>query len=113
MDLQERIARLPVEKRALFEQRLLKDRGAPPSNIPQRGRMEDCPLSFAQQRLWFLDQLQPGCPAYHMRSSMRLRGLLHVGALERSLNEIIRRHEALRTTFPTIEEHPVQCIAPA
>ena len=70
------------------------------------------PLSFAQQRLWFLDQLEKGNPAYNIAFSVRLRGLLKETALERSLNEIVQRHEALRTTFSLVEGQPVQVIDP-
>ena len=58
------------------------------------------PLSFAQQRLWFFDQLEPGNPVYNCPVSLRITGQLHVDVLERCLNEIVRRHEALRTIFP-------------
>ncbi|NLG49703.1 MAG: amino acid adenylation domain-containing protein, partial [Chloroflexi bacterium] len=70
-------------------------------------------LSYAQQRLWFLDQLEPGSAMYNIPTAVRLRGALDVAALERSLNEIVRRHEVLRATFQTIEGKPVQRIAPA
>jgi amino acid adenylation domain-containing protein len=81
--------------------------------IPSRNASEPCPLSFAQQRLWFLDQLEPGNPAYNMPVALRLSGRLCQGALEESLGEILRRHEALRTTFRTIDGHPVQVVSPA
>ena len=71
------------------------------------------PLSFAQERLWFLDQLTPGTAAYNVPTAVRLQGRLDVAALERSLNEIVRRHEILRTTFVLQDEHPGQVIAPA
>lgn len=70
------------------------------------------PTSFPQQRLWFLDQLLPGNPAYNIQHVLRLRGPLDRPALECSLNEIIRRHEALRTTFASVNGQPVQVIAP-
>ncbi len=70
------------------------------------------PLSFAQQRLWVLAQLEPESPFYNMFKAVRLQGRLDVAVLERSFNEIIRRHEVLRTTFTTVEETPVQAIAP-
>lgn len=71
------------------------------------------PLSFAQQRLWFLDQLEPGNPAYNISFAIGLEGSLKVTLLERSLNEIVRRHEILRTTFSIINGQPAQIIAPS
>ncbi len=76
---------------------------------PRDGRI---PLSFAQQRLWFLNRLEPGSPAYNMPAAFRLEGLLDVPALERSFTEIVRRHETLRTVFPEIEGSAVQEILP-
>jgi len=70
------------------------------------------PLSFAQQRLWFLDQLEPGNPAYNIPLALRFQGALDVVALEESLNAIVRRHEALRTTFKQEAGQPVQAILP-
>ena len=84
---------------------------APP--ILAVARDGNLPLSFAQQRLWFIDQLQPGSSAYNFPAAVRLKGPLNVMALERSVNEIVRRHEALRTTFATVDGRPVQVIAPA
>ncbi|MBW3655320.1 MAG: amino acid adenylation domain-containing protein, partial [Gemmatimonadetes bacterium] len=69
------------------------------------------PLSFAQQRLWFLHQLDPASPAYLIPAALRLRGALDVAALERALAEVVRRHEALRTTFHVEGGQPVQVIA--
>jgi amino acid adenylation domain-containing protein/non-ribosomal peptide synthase protein (TIGR01720 family) len=74
-------------------------------------RIEDLPLSFAQERLWFLDQLEPGSPFYNIWAAVRVNGLLNVEALQATLNEIVRRHEALRTTFATAGDRPVQRIA--
>jgi non-ribosomal peptide synthetase component F/acyl carrier protein len=71
------------------------------------------PLSFAQQRLWFLDQLSPGSAAYNILGGMRLEGALDVAALERAINEIVARHEALRTTFTTVDGRPMQVVAAA
>jgi amino acid adenylation domain-containing protein len=74
---------------------------------------ESMPLSFAQQRLWFIDQLEPGNPVYNTPRGVRLRGSLNVRALERALTELVRRHEALRTTFLDVHGEPVQVIGKA
>ncbi|HYR10453.1 MAG TPA: condensation domain-containing protein, partial [Longimicrobium sp.] len=85
--------------------------GAPPLvPVPRDG--SPLPLSFAQQRLWFIDQLEPGSTTYNMPSALRLRGTLDRGALVRALERIVARHEALRTTFPSVDGEPVQRIAP-
>jgi amino acid adenylation domain-containing protein len=70
------------------------------------------PLSFAQQRLWFLHQMDPVSSAYNMPMAFRLSGRLDVAALEWALNEILRRHEILRTTFDILDQQPVQLVAP-
>ncbi|MDJ0706013.1 MAG: condensation domain-containing protein [Leptolyngbyaceae cyanobacterium MO_188.B28] len=75
-------------------------------------RQVDPPLSFAQQRLWFLTQLEPDSSAYNMCGALSMKGVLNVNALERSLSEIVRRHEALRTHFPTVAGQPIQIISP-
>src|SRR6201991_60950 len=79
--------------------------------IPRRQQHDGVSLSFAQERLWFLDQLEPGSAAYNMPGAVWFEGDLDVDALERSLNEIVRRHEMLRTTFRTERGRPVQVIA--
>ncbi len=71
------------------------------------------PLSFAQQRLWFLDQLQPGSAAYNLPAALRLHGRLDAAALRKSLSEVVRRHESLRTVFGGTGEEPVQVIREA
>jgi amino acid adenylation domain-containing protein len=71
------------------------------------------PLSYAQQRLWFLDQLEPGLPVYNIPVVIRLTGKLDVNALEHTFCEVARRHEVLRTSFAVVEGQPVQVIAPA
>ncbi|HEX8178335.1 MAG TPA: condensation domain-containing protein, partial [Pyrinomonadaceae bacterium] len=113
-DLTTRRTQLSAAKRALLEKRL-RGAAAPEAEltIPPRPERDRAPLSFAQQRLWFIDRLQPGGAAYNMPSALRLSGRLHVGALERSINEIVRRHESLRTTFQVFDQQPVQLIAPA
>ncbi|MGZ3461025.1 MAG: condensation domain-containing protein, partial [Archangium sp.] len=75
-------------------------------------RTEALPLSFSQQRLWFLDQLEPGSATYNIPAVVRMEGVLDVAALERSFNTLVRRHESLRTTFRAEESGPVQVIAP-
>ncbi len=70
------------------------------------------PASFAQERLWFLDQLLQDKPVYNVPLMLRLRGRLDVGVLERSINEIVHRHEALRTTFKIVDEQLYQVIHP-
>jgi amino acid adenylation domain-containing protein len=78
--------------------------------IMRAARDRSLPLSLAQQRLWFIDRLEPNNPAYNIYAAAGLNGALDVGALEQSINEVIRRHEALRTTFAVIDEQPVQVI---
>jgi len=75
-------------------------------------RDEELPLSFAQQRLWFIDQLEPDRSVYNFPAAVRLKGPLNLMALKQSLNAIVKRHEALRTTFPIVDGRPVQVIAP-
>ena len=82
------------------------------SPVERVSRDEDLPLSFAQQRLWFLDQLSPSNTAYNIQVAVRMIGSLDHPALEKALNEIIRRHESLRTTFAVRDGLPVQVIAP-
>jgi len=113
-DFSKRIANLPPEKLALLELRLQKRAGVRvlPPTISHRGESNLVPLSFAQQRLWFYDQLEPGSFVYNLPAAVRLAGRLDIPALARTLSEIIRRHEILRTTFPTVDGIPLQRIAP-
>ncbi|HYG65887.1 MAG TPA: amino acid adenylation domain-containing protein, partial [Thermoanaerobaculia bacterium] len=82
----------------------------PLSPEPRQGPL---PLSFAQQRLWFIDQLEPGSPLYNMPVTLRVEGPLDPAALASCLGEIVRRHEALRTVFTTLDDSPVQTVRPA
>src|SRR5947209_4009787 len=111
----DRQQRLTEEQRLLLE-RLLAAEGISPDDAPppigRRGEADELPLSFAQQRLWLLDQLQPGSPAYNVPKLLRLRGPLDVAALSRALTEVARRHEALRTTFEARHGSPRQRIHP-
>jgi aspartate racemase len=79
--------------------------------LPVR-RDKNLPLSFSQQRLWFLEKFEPNGSTYCIASVYRLTNTLNVSALEQSLNELVRRHEILRTTFPTVDGQPVQVISP-
>ncbi|MEH2228637.1 MAG: amino acid adenylation domain-containing protein [Nostoc sp.] len=78
--------------------------------IQSIGRDGDLPLSFGQERLWFLDQLVPNHAFYNVSEAFRLRGVLNATILEQSLNEIINRHEILRTTYSTFNGQPIQVI---
>jgi amino acid adenylation domain-containing protein len=102
-----------VEELELLEYLLEEDTTASAStkDIPRRKDIDSALPSFAQQRLWFLDQLEPGLPVFAIAICYRLHGPLDVEALTQSLNEIVRRHEALRTTFSTVDGQPVQVIA--
>ena len=83
------------------------------STIKPALRIDNPPLSFAQQRLWFLHQLEPDNTAYNMPAATRLTGKLNIDALEQSLTEIISRHEVMRTIFGMEDDEPVQIILPA
>ncbi|HEY2739970.1 MAG TPA: amino acid adenylation domain-containing protein, partial [Thermoanaerobaculia bacterium] len=82
---------------------------APPILPVPRDR--DLPASFAQQRLWLIDQIEPGNPAYNIPLALRLSGEIEPGLLARIFSEVVRRHEALRTTFTSGDDGPVQVIA--
>jgi amino acid adenylation domain-containing protein len=85
--------------------------GPPIDRSKRTGQTEPLPLSHAQRRLWFLNQMHPDSDLYNMSGVLRFRGRLDLQALEMSLNQIINRHESLRTTFPVIDGSPVQLIA--
>ncbi|HWW75929.1 MAG TPA: amino acid adenylation domain-containing protein, partial [Pyrinomonadaceae bacterium] len=84
----------------------------PADAISRREHDERLPLSFAQQRLWFLEQFEPGGSAYNVPAALRLTGNLDVAALERTINEVVRRHEVLRTRFVEADGRPAQVVAP-
>lgn len=94
---------------------LLEEEGIEASTtetIPPRKTNDNLPLSYAQQRLWFLQQLEPDNPFYNIPSALRLQGSLNVSILESCFNQIIQRHESLRTKFSSIDGQPVQIIEP-
>ena len=80
---------------------------------PRENRESPAPLSYAQQRLWFLDQLMPGNTMYNMPAVVRLRGELDVAALERAMTQVMERHETLRTTFHVVDGVAVQVVSEA
>lgn len=106
---------LTQSRMALLQKRLQgkKSNGTGQDIIPRRTPSPYAPLSFAQQRLWFLDQFEPGSSTYNMPLALRLTGQLDRNALERALNWLVERHEALRTTFVTSAGQPSQYIQPA
>ncbi|MGE7991997.1 non-ribosomal peptide synthetase [Pseudomonas sp. NPDC089554] len=79
--------------------------------IARVDRRQAVPLSHSQQRMWVLWQMEPGSPAYNVGGMARLQGTLHVDAFERALQALVVRHETLRTTFPSIDGVPYQCVA--
>jgi len=117
-DIAKRIAELPLEKRALLFQQLQKQREKEKAQaeevlrIPKLPReSETYPLSFAQQRLWFLNQFEPESPEYNIPQAFRIEGDLDREVMQRALRELVRRHETLRTTFRSVEGEPAQVIA--
>jgi amino acid adenylation domain len=78
--------------------------------VPQ-DRPERLPLSYAQQRLWFIDQMGKSSVQYHIPAVLRLRGALNYAALQHAINAVVQRHESLRTTFIEVEGHAVQVVA--
>jgi amino acid adenylation domain-containing protein len=112
-DLRQRIADLSPEKRALFEQLLMQQTaaGAKGQAISRRDASAPCPLSFAQQRLWFLDQFEPNSPVYNVVKAVKVQGALDVAALQQALEAIVVRHEVLRTRFAAENGTPVQVIS--
>lgn len=112
-ELANRLSALSPAQRALLELRIKKRQPAAGETIPIRQQGNDCPLSLDQERIWFIQQLDPDSPAYNIYSANRFAGLLDVGVLTRSLNEIVRRHEIMRTTFDASDRVPVQIIVPS
>ncbi len=99
-DLQKKLASLSPEKRKLLEKKLKE----------KAGKLNTFPLSFAQQRLWFLNQFESDKAVYNLPSAFKLIGKMDFEALKKSINEIVKRHESLRTVFNIIRDEPVQVI---
>ncbi|HEX7242265.1 MAG TPA: condensation domain-containing protein, partial [Longimicrobiaceae bacterium] len=113
-DTPDPLAGLSPERRLLLQkvlQEKARARSAPAElrPVPRGGAL---PLSFAQTRFWFIDQMEPGSAAHNITSALRLRGRLDAEALHRTLTEIVRRHEVLRTVFAVRDEEPVQVVLP-
>jgi hypothetical protein len=113
-NLRHLLAELTSEQRVEFELRLMQ-KSAVLTNwaIPRRETFTPCPLSLGQEQLWFLNQLEPENPAYNQPKAIRLKGQLNTEALKRALEGIVERHEALRTTFLSLDGGPVQVIGTA
>ncbi|HEX6039348.1 non-ribosomal peptide synthetase [Longimicrobium sp.] len=112
--------------RAIFETPVLRDLAArivragqegdapfAPPPLTRVAPANDAPLSFAQERLWFIDRMDPGSALYNMSPALRLGGPLDPAVLEAALREVVRRHEPLRTSFPLVDGHPVQRVGSA
>jgi amino acid adenylation domain-containing protein len=115
----DRLSGLSPQQRRLLLQKLQEQAAAqrggevlPTPTIRPVPRDQALPLSFPQQRLWFLDQFEPGSNFYNMPAVFRLTGRLDRETLAWALSEIVRRHESLRTTFATVDGQPLQVIAP-
>ncbi|MHC6226524.1 amino acid adenylation domain-containing protein [Pseudomonas sp. X10] len=109
-----RFITLPLEKRKAFLEKMLGE-GVSPANLPIpqiSEEVDSIPLSFAQERQWFLWQLEPEGSAYHVSTALRIRGELDIKALEDSFNALVARHQSLRTRFTVTESGPVQTITP-
>ncbi|HEU5378165.1 MAG TPA: amino acid adenylation domain-containing protein [Ktedonobacteraceae bacterium] len=111
----ERIARLPPEKRALLFQQLAERKASKPraslATIPRQERTTNAfPLSFAQQRLWFLDQYEQQSSLYNMAELFHIHGTLHVQLFQQALDALVTRHEILRTKFAVIAGEARQVI---
>ncbi|WP_447971454.1 amino acid adenylation domain-containing protein [Nitrospira sp. M1] len=112
LEIAKGLATLSSEKRKVF-QKALREKGLDWRMlpiVPQRKTSEFLPLSPAQQRLWFLEQLDPGRPFYHLFSRLRFRGQLDLRILARSFEEIVHRHEVLRTAFVSVEGEGKQVV---
>lgn len=111
-DTSERLREQSPAQNALHTRRLEERTAAAPGGITRRPAGTGAPLSFAQQRLWFLDQLGSGNAAYNMPYSLRLSGPVDLDTAVRAFQALVRRHETLRTSYPSVDGEPAQTIAP-
>jgi acyl carrier protein len=102
-----------AELAEFIDSALLQSRGLPVPSIQPVSRLDPLPLSFSQQRLWFVEQLEPDSQVFIVARALLMRGRLRHAALEQSLNEVVRRHEILRTTIAVNQGQPVQVINPS
>ena len=110
--LKQRVAGLSLDRRAVLEQRLLQaqlQRWLPPT-IPRRDPSDPALLSFGQEQMWFLDQLDPGMPTYNIPDVMRLQGSLDLKALEAGFRAVLSRHEVLRTRVGSVDGNPIAAV---
>ena len=117
--VQDRLAQLSPEKRALLLGKLNQNQNGAPKPSAQRPVIaalprtgDPLPLSFGQQRLWFLNEFEPDSAAYNLGMAMRLQGTLNAAVLAQSLTAIVQRHEVLRTTYSGVDGAPVQTVQP-
>ena len=113
LDLVSRFVRLPLAQQKLFYQRVqAKGMSFARLPIPQtRQEMDNLPLSYAQERQWFLWQLEPESSAYHIPTALRLRGRLDIASLQRSFAALVERHESLRTRIARMGDEWVQVVS--
>src|SRR2546421_958735 len=109
---QSRISALPAHLQELLSRRLA-GQAEESERIPRAERTGPLPLSFSQQRLWFLNEFQPGTAEYNSALCLRLLGTLDISALTNALQELLARHESLRTTFDEVDGNAVQVVRPA
>ena len=112
-DLDARLAKLSGPQRALLERRLLEQRAATAAStrIPRRETLSPVPLSYSQELLWLLSQLEGQGVAYNAPAAFRLQGSIDPAALQQALDSLVARHEILRTTYDLVDDHPMQVVA--
>ncbi|MFC5662555.1 amino acid adenylation domain-containing protein [Kitasatospora misakiensis] len=112
-DLEQRLAALTPQQRARLDQLLAERRLTDSATTPDGAAEDVFPLSVFQQGMWFLEQVRPANPAYVVPGAVRVRGPVDARVLRAALREVVRRHEALRTTFALRDGRPVQLVHPA